>query len=171
MIRRKKGFTMVELIVVIAIVAIIAAVAAPTTIIYINKARVSTAASEINNLYSNSIDIIMSNWAQGPTDIDVSSAKNKIEETLDISTVKYVTSIKFEMSDNGKDVKVTLATQLDRGDEDVVYLPENEEGKEFVGLSRMYPKGGIRLVRDVSSATPEPIQSFTLTIVDGTWGE
>lgn len=49
---KKKGFTLVELIVVIAIIAIIAAVAVPTTIKYVNEARVSTAQNEANNLIS-----------------------------------------------------------------------------------------------------------------------
>ena len=42
---KKKGFTMVELIVVIAIIAIIAAVAVPTTISYVQKARTKNALS------------------------------------------------------------------------------------------------------------------------------
>lgn len=47
---KKKGFTLVELIVVIAIIAIIAAVAVPTTISYVNKAKISTADQEATEL-------------------------------------------------------------------------------------------------------------------------
>lgn len=47
---KKKGFTLVELIVVIAIIAIIAAVAVPTTISYVNKAKLAVAEQEVENL-------------------------------------------------------------------------------------------------------------------------
>ena len=45
---RKKGFTLVELIVVIAIIAILAAVAVPTTMHFVEKANISKEAQEMN---------------------------------------------------------------------------------------------------------------------------
>lgn len=46
----KKGFTLVELIVVIAIIAIIAAIAIPTTIVYVGRANDSAAQSEADSV-------------------------------------------------------------------------------------------------------------------------
>ena len=56
---KKKGFTLVELIVVIAIIAIIAAVAVPTTISYVNKAKVTPHSPTILCLIPNSTEQIL----------------------------------------------------------------------------------------------------------------
>ena len=49
--KNKKGFTLVELVVVIAIVGILAAIIIPSVIIYISRARQATANEDAKNLF------------------------------------------------------------------------------------------------------------------------
>ena len=59
--KNKKGFTLVELIVVIAIMAVLAGTVAGVTVSQLNKAKNDTAASEIKNLL-NDFETFLTNY-------------------------------------------------------------------------------------------------------------
>lgn len=153
--KSKKGFTMVELIVVIAIIAIISAVAIPTTIVYVGKSRISTAATEVGNISSGTIEPLMATYNGNAT---VTDLQNAINETLDVSTVKYVTSITFAYDNTTNKVTVTIRTEQESDGEDVTTVPE----ETVVGMQKTYPAGNMRFAAET--------QSVTLTIAEGAWG-
>lgn len=102
---RKKGFTLVELIVVIAIIAIIAAVAVPTTISYVNKAKLAVAEQEVQNL----MNTISESFALIATEKDGRVAKDTIKEVLvnQMPEPEQVTEVTISQ-DGATKLKVTV---------------------------------------------------------------
>lgn len=94
---KKKGFTLVELIVVIAIIAIIAAVAVPTTISYVNKAKVSTAYNEAVEL-GNNLQTAFTDFALNNEEVSATSLTKLLNENM--PDVVHVESIEFVYADN-----------------------------------------------------------------------
>lgn len=110
---KKKGFTLVELIVVIAIIAIIAAVAVPTTISYIGKSRTTMAENETRNL----INTISESFTLIAAEKEGRVAKDTIKEILvtQMPETEHVTEVTIAQ-DGADKLKVTvkagdLATQ------------------------------------------------------------
>lgn len=121
---KKKGFTLVELIVVIAIIAIIAAVAVPTTISYVNKAKVSTAQNEANEL-ANTLNTAFTDYSLSHTDLDragfvgiLNSAMGEVstvtglEVTDDSTSAAFVVIVKTNAKDGDTQVTVTKTYNL-----------------------------------------------------------
>ena len=63
---RRKGFTLVELLVVLAILALLVAVVTPQVMKYLGRARVDTAQIELRNL-STALDLFMFDVGRYPT--------------------------------------------------------------------------------------------------------
>lgn len=106
---KKKGFTLVELIVVIAIIAIIAAVAVPTTISYVNKAKISTADQEatelMNTLNTSMTDLALNAPVGGVTDVVFGKLLTSV-----MPEVKNIDSVVVTVtSGTGIDTKVKIA--------------------------------------------------------------
>lgn len=102
---KKKGFTLVELIVVIAIVAIIAAVAVPATIKYVSDAKKSMAENETLNV----INTITESMAIIATKQDGMVTKQGMLDILgeQMPYCEYVTKVVVE-KDGEDQFKVTV---------------------------------------------------------------
>lgn len=131
---KKKGFTLVELIVVIAIIAIIAAVAVPTTISYVNKAKISTADQEATELM-NTLNTAMTDLALNAPSSGITTTD--LEELLDsvMPEVEHVKSVVVNANDLDA-VKITVITGVDAPDDDTAYSDASLGGK--VGAVKVF---------------------------------
>lgn len=64
--RNKKGFTLIELMIVVAIIGILAAIAIPAFLGYVQRSKTSEAGSNLKNLYQGAATYYSrENWGQG----------------------------------------------------------------------------------------------------------
>lgn len=92
---KKKGFTLVELIVVIAILAILALILIPAITGYVGKAEDSTLASSARAIHSQAVMHVAENGfgetelqnelSKGNDDVEISVASNEEQETYTIT--------------------------------------------------------------------------------------
>lgn len=160
---KKKGFTLVELIVVIAIIAIIAAVAVPTTISYVNKAKISTAdqeATELMNTLNTAMTDLALNSDEVTSETFVNLLKSVMPETKNVN--------KVVVSGTRDAVKITVITDV--VSDDVTYSGDASgvsagEGEYYVNASKTFnwTEMGIN-VEDTNS----PIGK-TFSFSNGTW--
>ena len=88
----KKGFTIVELVIVIAVIAILAAVLIPTFASMINKANESKALQEAKNAYTNDLAMLDGQVNGAVKKDDIADAVKSTDTTVTSGKVYYTKS-------------------------------------------------------------------------------
>lgn len=112
----KKGFTLVELIVVIAIIAIIAAIAIPTTIVYVGRANDSSAQSEADSVVRTIRESIASAVMTGDA-LDATYFVGELNEQM--GGAQYANKVTITYAADADEIIITAITSRD-GDGDGV---------------------------------------------------
>lgn len=111
----KKGFTLVELIVVIAIIAIIAAIAIPTTIVYVGRAYDSSAQSEADSAYNTIVTFLQGGAASGLTpgaEVEVADIVDELN-AINNTGVQYLKSATILYNETANTLTITVTTTRD----------------------------------------------------------
>ena len=103
LLRNKKGFTLIELIVVILILAVLAAILVPSIINYVGRAERSRNASNARSIYS---EVSIELAAEGSVDTTTITAGTDCEVDFDETPVDRDTA--FEVTCGDGDNKITF---------------------------------------------------------------
>lgn len=100
--RRKKGFTLAELLIVVAIIAVLTAIAVPLFVSAITKAENATGASNVRAVRGAAVVEILSNQETYMIDDSAYDTKKTTEGSVEAGVTEFVWYVTADVTESGE---------------------------------------------------------------------